>query len=193
MKRQIAYIPSCVSKNGHNLEADMTGKITSGVISRRMALSVLGSPLALGFAAAASNAEAESAAVPGRSKLALALQGGGLHGAFTWGVLDRFLDYATIDIIGVTGTSAGAMNSAVLVNGLVRGGRNQARAELRQYWQTIGAMHGVGGFFSGVPGRRLPLRLSKAFRHTSRASRKTCRPAIGPRPMTIRCGRCLPN
>jgi NTE family protein len=133
-----------------SLEADMIGKVTSGVISRRMALSVLASPLALGFASA--NAETERAAAPGRRKLALALQGGGSHGAFTWGVLDRLLDDATIDIIGVTGTSAGAMNGAVLVNGLLRGGPNQARAELRRYWETVGAMPGVGSFFSGVSG-----------------------------------------
>jgi NTE family protein len=46
-----------------------------------------------------------------RRKVALALHGGGLHGAFAWGVLDRMLEEETIDIIGVTGTSAGAMNS----------------------------------------------------------------------------------
>ena len=71
---------------------------------------------------ATSNAGAQYAAAPGRRKVALALQGGGSHGAFTWGVLDRLLDDETIEIIGVTGTSAGAMNGAVLVDGLVRGG-----------------------------------------------------------------------
>jgi NTE family protein len=135
-----------------SLETDMIGKITSGMISRRMALSVLGSPLASGFAAVSSNAEAERAAVPGRRKLALALQGGGSHGAFTWGVVDRLLDDATTDIIGVTGTSAGAMNAAVLVDGLVRGGPSQARAELRRYWEAVAAMPGVGSFFSGISG-----------------------------------------
>ena len=71
---------------------------------------------------ASSNAEAQYVAALGRRKVALALQGGGSHGAFTWGVLDRLLDDETIEIIGVTGTSAGAMNGAVLVDGLVRGG-----------------------------------------------------------------------
>ena len=72
----------------------MIGKITSEMISRRWALSLLG---ALGFAAAPnvlrpSNAEAQTAgAAPGRRKVALALQGGGSHGAFTWGLLDRAL------------------------------------------------------------------------------------------------------
>ena len=74
---------------------------------------------------------AESHSEPPRRKLALALQGGGSHGAFTWGVLDRLLDGETIEIIGVTGTSAGAMNGAVLVDGLVRGGPQEASAELR--------------------------------------------------------------
>src|SRR6516165_9039722 len=73
---------------------------------------------------------------PPRRKLALALQGGGSHGAFTWGVLDRLLDETTIDIVGVTGTSAGAMSGTVLVDGLVRGGPNQARAQLRRYWEA---------------------------------------------------------
>jgi hypothetical protein len=86
-------------------EADMIGKI-----SRRCALSLLG---ALGFVAAPtvlrpSNAEAQTGAAPARRKVALALQGGGSHGAFTWGVLERLLDDATMDIIGVTGTIARA-------------------------------------------------------------------------------------
>ena len=133
----------------------MIGKITSEMISRRWALSLLG---AFGFVAAPtvlrpSNAEAQTAgAAPGRRKVALALQGGGSHGAFTWGVLDRLLDDATIDIVGVTGTSAGAMNGAVLVDGLVRGGPEQARAELRRYWEGVGAMPGFGSFFLNMSG-----------------------------------------
>jgi len=147
----------------------MIGKIRSQMISRRSAFSLLGLPVALGFAATPtmvipSNAEAEERPTnrqaqlserhhaPGRRKLALALQGGGSHGAFTWGVLDRLLDDPTIDIVGVTGTSAGAMNGAVLVDGLVRGGPEQARAKLRRYWEAIGAMPGFGSFFSGMTG-----------------------------------------
>jgi len=60
-------------------------------------------------------------------KVALALQGGGSHGAFTWGVLDRMLEDDTIEIIGVTGTSAGAMNAVALADGMVRGGPKEAR------------------------------------------------------------------
>ena len=134
----------------------MIGKIRSENISRRGAL--LGFPVAFGLAAAPtvlgpSNAEAQTAgAAPGRPKIALALQGGGSHGAFTWGVLDRLLDDATIDIIGVTGTSAGAMNGAVLVDGLVRGGPEQARAELQKYWEAVGEMPGLGTLFSNISG-----------------------------------------
>ena len=87
-----------------------------------------------------------------RRKIALALQGGGSHGAFTWGVLDRILDDPTIEIIGVTGTSAGAMNAAALVDGLVRGGTQQARLGLRRYWEAVGAMPGFGSLFSQMSG-----------------------------------------
>ena len=53
----------------------------------------------------------------------LALQGGGSHGAFTWGVLDRLLEEPWLGIDGISGTSAGAMNAAVLVDGYAKGGR----------------------------------------------------------------------
>ena len=52
----------------------------------------------------------------------LALQGGGAHGAFTWGVLDRVLEEEALEIEGISATSAGAMNAAALKSGLVRGG-----------------------------------------------------------------------
>jgi NTE family protein len=103
---------------------------------------------------ASSNAEAQYAAAPGRRKVALALQGGGSHGAFTWGVLDRLLDDETIEIIGVTGTSAGGMNGALLVDGLVRGGPKQARTELRRYWEAVGSMPGFGSYFSNMSGEQ---------------------------------------
>ena len=57
---------------------------------------------------------------PRRRKIALALQGGGSHGALAWGILDRLLEDPTIDIIGAKGTSAGAMNGTVLADGMVR-------------------------------------------------------------------------
>jgi NTE family protein len=67
----------------------------------------------------------------------LALQGGGSHGAFTWGVLDRLLREKWLRIEAISGTSAGAMNAAVLADGWVRGGAEGARAALETYWQRV--------------------------------------------------------
>jgi NTE family protein len=67
----------------------------------------------------------------------LALQGGGSHGAFTWGVLDRFLEEEGVTLEAISGTSAGAMNAAVLAHGLVIGGREGARNLLHQFWRRV--------------------------------------------------------
>ena len=67
----------------------------------------------------------------------LALQGGGAHGAYTWGVLDRLLEEEDIEIEGVSGTSAGAMNAALLAEGLTRGGRKAARDNLAYFWEHV--------------------------------------------------------
>ncbi|MBK4738859.1 patatin-like phospholipase family protein [Noviherbaspirillum pedocola] len=67
----------------------------------------------------------------------LALQGGGAHGAFTWGVLDRLLEDERIIPDGISGTSAGAMNAVVLAHGFASGGRDGARAALRDFWQSL--------------------------------------------------------
>jgi len=67
----------------------------------------------------------------------LALQGGGSHGAFTWGVLDRLLEETWLQIAGISGTSAGAMNAAVLVDGWTEGGREGARTALDAYWNRV--------------------------------------------------------
>jgi len=67
----------------------------------------------------------------------LALQGGGSHGAFTWGVLDRLLEEPWIRIEAISGTSAGAMNAAVLADGWLRGGADGARAALDAYWRRV--------------------------------------------------------
>jgi NTE family protein len=67
----------------------------------------------------------------------LALQGGGSHGAFTWGVLDRLLEEPRLRIAGISGTSAGAMNAAVLADGWTEGGADGARAALDKYWQRV--------------------------------------------------------
>ena len=67
----------------------------------------------------------------------LALQGGGSHGAFTWGVLDRLLEVSWLQIEAISGTSAGAMNAAVLADGLTEGGAQGARAALDAYWERV--------------------------------------------------------
>ena len=67
----------------------------------------------------------------------LALQGGGSHGAFTWGVLDRLLEEPWLKIEAISGTSAGAMNAAVLVSGHMKGGADGARKALDAYWERV--------------------------------------------------------
>ncbi|MCK8516185.1 patatin-like phospholipase family protein [Methylonatrum kenyense] len=83
-------------------------------------------------------------------KLSLALQGGGSHGAFTWGVLDRLLE-EDILVDGVSGASAGALNAAALVDGWSRNGREGAREALERLWQTISRT------LQGTPARSTPL------------------------------------
>jgi NTE family protein len=65
----------------------------------------------------------------------IALQGGGAHGAFTWGVMDRLLEESWLEIEGISGTSAGAMNAAVLASGHATGGAAGARAALEAFWK----------------------------------------------------------
>lgn len=75
-------------------------------------------------------------------KIMLALQGGGAHGAYTWGVLDRLLEETDLEIAAISGTSAGAMNGAVLAYGLGPGrqDRQNARAKLREFWEEVSAI-----------------------------------------------------
>lgn len=71
----------------------------------------------------------------------LALQGGGAHGAFTWGVLDRLLEEDDhLKIEGISGTSAGAMNGAALLQGYAQGGAAGAKKALELYWRGVGSM-----------------------------------------------------
>ena len=67
----------------------------------------------------------------------IALQGGGAHGAFTWGVLDRLLEEESIEIVGISGTSAGAMNAVALAQGLADGGPRSAQALLEGFWTKV--------------------------------------------------------
>lgn len=72
-----------------------------------------------------------------KKTITLALQGGGSHGAFTWGVLDRLLEDHRIEIEGISGASAGAMNAVVLAHGFVSGGRDGARQALKDFWTSV--------------------------------------------------------
>src|SRR5687767_1056135 len=88
-----------------------------------------------------------------QKKLALALQGGGSHGAYTWGVLDRLLEDDRIEIEGISGASAGAMNAVVLADGYTAGGREGAREGLKKFWTKVSEKLGHGGIAaaSAVP------------------------------------------
>jgi len=70
-------------------------------------------------------------------KVDLALQGGGAHGAFTWGVLDRLLEETSLQLEGISGTSAGAMNAAVLAHGYLQDGAAGAQAALAHFWRRV--------------------------------------------------------
>lgn len=80
-----------------------------------------------------------------KKKINLALQGGGAHGAFTWGVIDHLLEDGRIHIAGVSGTSAGAMNAVMLADGLARGGDEEARKRLAEFWRAAS----IGGNLPG--------------------------------------------
>ena len=70
-------------------------------------------------------------------RINLALQGGGSHGAFTWGALDAILEDERVEIAGVSGASAGAMNAVVLAAGLEEGDRDGARQKLEDFWHSV--------------------------------------------------------
>src|SRR5690554_1541648 len=74
---------------------------------------------------------------PAHCSIELALQGGGAHGALTWGVLDRLLEEPWLHIEGISGTSAGAMNAVVLADGFEADGRDGARAALEHFWRGV--------------------------------------------------------
>ncbi len=81
-----------------------------------------------------------------KKRINVALQGGGSHGAYAWGVLDRLLADDRIEIEAVSGTSAGAINAVVMAEGLVEGGRARARAQLTEFWERVA----YGGPASGL-------------------------------------------
>jgi NTE family protein len=92
--------------------------------------------------------------------LDFALQGGGAHGAFTWGVLDRLLDETWLDCGAISGASAGAMNAVVMANALLEGGRADAQRALWRFWKRISrAAHGYRSATSPFHAMFLPDRL----------------------------------
>jgi NTE family protein len=74
-----------------------------------------------------------------KKKINLALQGGGAHGAFTWGVVDHLLADGRLEITGISGASAGAINAVMIADGLARGGAEEARARLAAFWRAASA------------------------------------------------------
>jgi NTE family protein len=96
------------------------------------------------------------AATTGPQLLDLALQGGGSHGAYTWGVLDRLLEDDSLEFAGISGTSAGAMNAVALAAGLMEGGREGARRTLRHFWTQVGAHSPFAAFQPWWAGLAMP-------------------------------------
>jgi NTE family protein len=97
-----------------------------------------------------------------QARLNIALQGGGAHGAFTWGVLDALLEDPRIELEGLSGSSAGAMNAVVLADGWMKGGREGAREALTRFWTAVGkqappgmATHGEGDTIGLSPASKL--------------------------------------
>jgi hypothetical protein len=121
----------------------------------------------------------------------LALQGGGAHGAFTRGVLDRFLEDGRVKIEAISGTSAGAINAVVLADGFARGGAQGARDRLRMLWDEVGRAAALSpiqrGPFSVFTGDwNLDTSLGYFFFD---AWGGRCRPTISIRSISIRCAR----
>ncbi|MGM9485967.1 patatin-like phospholipase family protein [Ideonella sp. YS5] len=105
---------------------------------------------------------------PRPHRLSLALQGGGAHGAFTWGVLDALLQRDELDLRSVSGASAGAINAVVLAHGLATGGREGGRAALDAFWKALGTRLPFGWFTVGrhdapgfAPAAKVALRWSQ--------------------------------
>ena len=80
---------------------------------------------------------ARNGKAPAKKRVNVALQGGGSHGAFTWGVLDRLLEDGRLELAAISGTSAGAMNAVALADGWVRGGAEGARERLAEFWRAV--------------------------------------------------------
>ena len=119
-------------------------------------------------------------------RINLALQGGGAHGAFTWGALDRLLDEDDIEVSAISGTSAGAMNGAAFKAGWLENGREGARANLDWFWSQIGAINadGMSEWLSAlaptVPSMARALSMSPAYMALDMTSRIVSPYVYGP-------------
>ena len=89
------------------------------------------------FASLLSGRAADAPGGQKTKRINLALQGGGAHGAFTWGVLDHLLSDERLTVEGISGTSAGAVNAVMLADGLARGGRAEAQKRLADFWRAV--------------------------------------------------------
>lgn len=94
---------------------------------------------------------------PRPKSISLALQGGGAHGAFTWGVLDYLLEDGRLHLDGISGASAGAVNAVMLADGLARGGAQEARARLAEFWRAASLGGNLPGPQRAVVDRLLAL------------------------------------
>ena len=119
-------------------------------------------------------------------KINLALQGGGAHGAFTWGVLDRLLEEERIEVAGISGTSAGALNGAAFKAGWLSGGRDGARENLDWLWAQMGAVQDMrmpawmAGFLPGAGALRAALEYSWPYQWADAMARMVSPYAYGP-------------
>ena len=98
---------------------------------------------------------ADKNAAPQAKRINLALQGGGAHGAFTWGVLEQILSDERLVIEGVSGASAGAVNAVMLADGLTRGGREEAQKRLADFWRAASSTGNLPGTQRAVMERLL--------------------------------------
>jgi NTE family protein len=105
---------------------------------------------------ASANGAANGDAGTSPTRINLALQGGGAHGAFTWGVLDRLLDEPGLEFEGVSGTSAGAVNAALLAHGLIDGGARGAQAALEEFWKRSSQAGSVWSPLPSLPRSLIP-------------------------------------
>ncbi len=123
----------------------------------------------------------------------IGLQGGGSHGAFTWGVLDRLLEDGRVDIEGISGASAGAMNAVVLAHGLMLGGRDGARQALKDFWESVA----TGALPGGTPNQARDALFQSAYINDTRtnpnnplflAAKKNDLLGWSPKSRTLLCG-----